>query len=174
MALKLDRQLPNMVLDARSNNTLFGTTDLPVSFSADQRLSLEGDFDKYFTLYCPKEYETDALYVFTPDLMALLVDQSQQFDVEIVDDWMFVYSTKKLNLTDIPTLNHLFRIVDTVGAKAVTQTDRYADERITGPALNMVAPEGRRLKRRFPVFATIVLIGFAAYWIYDFIAGIQN
>ena len=37
-----------------------------------QVLSLEGDFDRYFTLYCPKEYERDALYVFTPDLMALL------------------------------------------------------------------------------------------------------
>ena len=78
-----------MVLDARSNNGLFGGTNLPSQFSKDQILSLEGDFSEYFTLYCPREYERDALYVFTPDLMALLIDQTSTFDVEIVDDWMF-------------------------------------------------------------------------------------
>ncbi|MES2171834.1 MAG: hypothetical protein V4479_14125 [Actinomycetota bacterium] len=133
LAMKLDRALPNMVLDAKSNNGLFGTTDLPLSFSADQRLPLEGDFDKYFTLYCPQEYEQDALYVFTPDLMALLVDQTAQFDVEIVDDWMFLYSSKPLNMSDVPTLNHLFTIVDTVGTKTVSQTERYSDDRIASP-----------------------------------------
>lgn len=42
-------------------------------------LSLEGDFDRYFTLYCPGDYERDALYVFTPDLLALLIDESRHF-----------------------------------------------------------------------------------------------
>src|SRR5690606_15087483 len=83
-AIKLPRKLPNMLLDARNNNSLFGT-NLPVSYRRDQVLSLEGDFDKYFTLYCPRQYERDALYVFTPDLMALLIDESAAFDVEIVD-----------------------------------------------------------------------------------------
>ena len=83
LALQLERRLPNMVLDAKANNSLFGS-DLPISFARDQKLSLEGDFDRYFTLYCPKEYERDALYVFTPDLMALLIDNTAQFDVEIV------------------------------------------------------------------------------------------
>jgi hypothetical protein len=50
VAVKLDVPLPNIVLDATGNNSFFGT-NLPASFGADQRLSLEGDFDEHFTLY---------------------------------------------------------------------------------------------------------------------------
>ena len=155
LAVQLDRSLPNMVLDAKRNNRLFGTTNLPFSFAKDQVLSLEGDFDRYFTLYCPKEYESDALYVFTPDLMALLVDETQRFDVEIVEDWMFLYSAKPLNLVEVPTLTRLFAIIDTVGAKAIGQSERYADDRGGGRAMDMVAPAGQRLRRGWPVFAII-------------------
>jgi uncharacterized membrane protein YfbV (UPF0208 family) len=177
VAMRLDRRLPNMVLDAKSNNTLFGTTDLPLSFSADQKLSLEGDFDNYFTLYCPNKYEEDALYVFTPDLMALLIDQTAEFDVEIVDDWLFLYSTTPLNLSDVPTLNHLFRIIDTVGATAVSQTERYSDNRVatpglTGTTMNAIAPEGRRLKTRWPVIGTIVGVLIFSYWMGSFVYGL--
>ena len=96
LAFNLDRKLPHMVLDSKANNGFFGT-NLPATFDKDQILSLEGDFDKYFTLYCPKQYERDALYVFTPDLMALLIDEAAPFDVEIVDDWMFVYSNVRVH-----------------------------------------------------------------------------
>ena len=48
-----------MVLDARSNNGLFGGTNLPSQFSKDQILTLEGNFSEYFTLYCRREYERD-------------------------------------------------------------------------------------------------------------------
>lgn len=74
VAIRLDRMLPHMILDAKSNNSL--GTNLPVSFSRGQVLSLEGDFDRHVTLYCPREYERDALDVFTPDLMARLVDEA--------------------------------------------------------------------------------------------------
>ncbi len=66
VALRLDAPLPHIVLDAVGNNGLFGGSNLPVHFGADQRLSLEGDFDRYFALYCPTGYERDALYLFTP------------------------------------------------------------------------------------------------------------
>lgn len=165
LALQLDRTLPNMVLDARSNNKAFGGSNLPLNFSPDQRLSLEGDFDKYFTLYCPREYETDALYIFTPDLMALLIDHTNKFDVEIVDHWMLLYSTTILDLTDVPTLEHLFRIVDTVGAKTVSQTHRYADERVGDRSLDAVAPQGKRLTQHVPRWLVIAVIAFMVLWV---------
>ena len=52
LALRLDRKLPNMLLIAKENQGL-GGSDLPGTFHPGQVLSLEGDFDKYFTLYCP-------------------------------------------------------------------------------------------------------------------------
>lgn len=161
LALRLDRRLPHMVLDSRANNLLFGSTNLPVAFSKDQALSLEGDFDKYFTLYCPKEYERDALYVFTPDLMALCIDEASMWDLEIVDDWLFAYASRTIDMTDPGIHQRVWRFVDTVGAKTLSQTDNYADEQAGGRAAfaaNVVAPQGARLKRGVPVAAIIVTI----------------
>jgi hypothetical protein len=164
MALHLDRRLPHMLLDARSNDVL-GMSNLPVTFSRDQVLSLEGDFDRHFTLFCPSEYERDALYVFTPDLMALLIDEAGAFDVEVVDDWMFVYATTPFRMGDPSTMLRLLRIVDTVGAKAVSQTDRYADERIGNRSVNQVAPKGARLRRGVPWATILIAAVFVAVWL---------
>ena len=162
LALHLDRTLPHMVLDSRANNGLFGGSNLPAAFSKNQVLSLEGDFDEYFTLYCPREYERDALYVFTPDLMALLIDNAAPFDVEIVDDWMFVYSARPFLSVDPAVYQRLFRIVDTVGEKTLSQSDRYVDDRIGEFAPNLVAPQGRRLKRGSSVGIVLVIIVIVA------------
>lgn len=166
LALQLDRRLPHMVLDATSNNLIFGST-LPQSFGKDAVLSLEGDFDRYFTLYAPPEYGRDALYVFTPDLMALLIDESSAFDVEIVDDWMFVYSTKPFDLLQSAVWQRLDRIVETVGAKTLSQTGRYADERVADRSLNVVAPQGRRLRRRIGPAAVVVAVAAFAWLAFD-------
>ncbi|HPU03694.1 MAG TPA: hypothetical protein PLY47_07360 [Rhodoglobus sp.] len=170
VALSLDRALPHMVLDSRSNNGLFGGTNLPTVFSKDQVLSLEGDFDRHFILYCPRQYERDALYVFTPDLMALLIDEAAPFDVEIVDSWMFVYSATVFDLRNPAAHQRILRIVDTVGAKTLSRTDLYADERVGSPAANIVAPEGRRLRRGVSVVAVITVIVFGAIWAWSFLA----
>ena len=167
VALSLDRAMPNMVLDAKSNNSLF-TSDLPVTLDKKQILHLEGDFDEHFTLYCPAEYEQDALYIFTPDLMALLIDEAAPFDVELVDEWMFVYSSRPFELTDPAVLQRLFTIADTVGAKALNQTEHYADDRIGDPAENIVAPQGARLKRGVSVFGIVLVVGFVAFWGWNF------
>jgi hypothetical protein len=98
--IQLDRALPHMVLDAVQNDRkILGqrVSNLPARFDLAQRLSREGDFDRYFTLYAPADYERDALYVFTPDLMALLIDEAGSgeggsMDVEIIDDRMYVYA----------------------------------------------------------------------------------
>jgi hypothetical protein len=171
MALQLDRALPNMVLDSNANNGLFGS-NLPATFDKDQVLTLEGDFGNYFTLYCPKQYERDALYVFTPDLMALLIDNASPFDVEIVDKWMFVYSSSAFDLRQPAIHQRLLGIVDTVGAKTLSQTDRYSDERVGDFAANIVAPQGQRLKRGVSVGAIIALVVFAGIWLWPFFGGV--
>jgi hypothetical protein len=175
LAIELDRKLPHMVLDSKANNGLFGGTNLPATFDKDQILSLEGDFDQYFRLYCPKEYERDALYVFTPDLMALLIDNAAPFDVEIVDDWMFVYSASVFPPAQPAVYQRLLRIVETVGAKTLTQTDRYQDDRAAAPfASNIVAPQGTRLKRSVSVGAIIFIAAVALIWGWSFFADVLS
>jgi len=175
LAIQLDRRLPHMVLDSTANNGLFGGTNLPATFDKSQILSLEGDFDRYFTLYCPAEYERDALYVFTPDLMALLIDNAAPLDVEIVDDWMFVYSATPFPPARPEVYQRLLRIVETVGAKTLTQTDRYQDDRVAAPfAANVVAPQGTRLKRSVGVGALILIVVAALIWGWSFVADVMS
>ncbi len=157
LAIHLDRALPHMVLDAKANDQLLASS-LPLSLGREQRLSLEGDFDRHFTLYCPREYERDALYVFTPDLMALLIDEAGAFDVEIVDQWLFVYSPTPLPMGRAAVVQRMLRIVDTVGAKALSRTDRYRDDRVGDFGANTVAPQGRRLKRGVPALFIVVAV----------------
>lgn len=78
--VKLPRRLPHMVLDAKGNN-MWRFSNLSDAIDRSQVLKLEGDFNTYFTLYAPQAYERDALYVFTPDVMAAMIDHGKQYDI---------------------------------------------------------------------------------------------
>ncbi|MBH0055252.1 hypothetical protein I6E74_13855 [Salinibacterium sp. SWN139] len=171
LAFELDRALPHMVLDATRNNQFFGMSNLPQTFAKNQVLTLEGDFNSHFTLYCPREYERDALYIFTPDLMALLIDNVAAYDVEVVDKWLLVYSPKPFDLVDPAQHRRLLGIADTVGTKTVRQSRRYADETIGDYSVNLVAPRGQRLKAGIPAATLVMVALFAAVWGIPFVLG---
>jgi hypothetical protein len=157
MAIGLDRNLPHMILASRRNARR--SRGIPLVIDRKQVLSLEGDFDKHFTLFAPRQYERDALYVFSPDLMALMIDEASFFEVEIVDDWIFFYSPKPFDLTSRRTLRRLVRIARIVGAKTFRQTDRYWDDRTGMPFVaNEVGAPGRRLRTRVSVLAVIGIV----------------
>ena len=132
VAIKLDAPLPNIVLDATSNNSLFGS-NLPATFDRDQKLSLEGDFDQHFSLYCPEGYEQDALYLFTPDIMARFIDHAAALDVEIVDDWLFLYGKREFSGLDPATWAWLFSVVAALLDK-FAQWARWRDDRLHADA----------------------------------------
>lgn len=173
LAITLPRRLPQMILDARSND--HGPfSSLMHRPQSDQVLSLEGDFDRHFRLYVPRGYERDALYVFTPDLMALCIDETGDLDVEIRDDQLIVTRPGGFDLHQITTWERFARIRQTVGALAWNQTDQYVDERTQSPRLafaaqaeHEVAAGGRRLRKRVPrvvwlvagIFAAVILAG---------------
>ena len=139
IAIHLDVPLPNIVLDAIGNNGLFGS-NLPARYAKHQRLSLEGDFDRYFALYCPEGYERDALYLFTPDIMARFMDSAAAFDVEIVDDWLFLYAQRQqVSTLDPATWARMFATVGAVIDK-LAQWARWRDER-----LGQAAAQGQEL-----------------------------
>ena len=165
--VELDRHVPHMLLDATSNNiSLFGKTimsNLPATFKKDQVLSLEGDFNKHFTLYAPQEYKQDAYYIFTPDLMALLIDNAHALDAETIDNKVFFYTPRSgsnSSFTNIDTLQGIVKIIQTVGASMHRRTDYYADENVANRAIDIVATEGRRLKQgvNWIIIVIVVLI----------------
>lgn len=128
VAVRLDVPLPHIVLDAKSNNGLFGS-NLPTALDKSQRLELEGDFNRHFTLYCPEGYERDALYLFTPDIMARFIDDAAALDVEIIDDWLFFYAKRDFVTLDPATWTWLFSVVGAVTEK-LAQWARWRDEKL--------------------------------------------
>ncbi|MDQ2698207.1 MAG: hypothetical protein M3Y46_05380, partial [Actinomycetota bacterium] len=61
-------------------------------------------------------------------------------------------------------LMRMLRIVDTVGAKTVDRTDYYADERIGNRQVNIVAPQGARLRRGISWASIVIPIVVVAVW----------
>lgn len=125
VAMKTDLPLPHIVLNALGNNG-WGTK-LPTSFKKYRRLPLEDDFDKHFGLYCANGYEQDALYLFTPDIMARLFGDAAQLDVEIADGWLFLYSKRKVSTLDAATWAWLFGTVSALMSK-LDQWAKWRDE----------------------------------------------
>lgn len=95
VAVRLPRKLPHILLDARLNEgELFGqpVSDLSDVFHKSQTLSLEGDFNKHFTLYAAKGNEQDALYILSPNVMAFLIDTCTDYDIEFIGDTVYLYT----------------------------------------------------------------------------------
>ena len=151
MGVRLPRKVPHMILDATQNDAKLMSkgiwSNLPVVLRGSQRISLEGDFNNHFTLYAPKQYDVDARYVLTPDVMAALIDVSSTFDVELVDDMAFFY-TPLSNSSDAQVMRDMLTVLKVVGRELHDQTDGYADDRVTDARrTNAVAEQGRRLKK---------------------------
>lgn len=164
--IKLTRHLPNMVLDARKNNLFGSMTNLPDSFDRNQTLSLEGDFNNHFTLYAPKEYERDALYIFTPDVMAAVIDSGRAYDMEVIDDSLMLYSTTPFILDSKGQLNTLLGVIEKIGNELRDQSDYYADERVGNRTANIIAEPGRRLKSGVNAGAIVAFVLVILYFIF--------
>jgi hypothetical protein len=143
LSIRLPRSLPHFVVDAHANGT-----SLPIPLAAKNRVSLEGDFDDHFALYAPTGYERDALYLFTPDVMALLIDETGDLDVEVIGDRLTIYAPELFDLRNPAVWQRLEQIVGLLGAKAIDQAENYSDPRAAGTDSN-VAPAGRRLDQGF-------------------------
>ncbi|KAB1664067.1 hypothetical protein [Pseudoclavibacter sp. CFCC 13611] len=119
--------LPNVLLRRRRRGwPAFSSFLAPAQ---TQRLSLEGDFDRHFDLYCPSGYERDALYLMTPDVMAWLVDDVHGFDVELIDDRVVLRSKYDVVTRDPATWVRLSGAISVL-ERRVRRWERWRDERL--------------------------------------------
>jgi hypothetical protein len=163
--IALPHALPHLMLESRANRRRLGRSNLPWQFRSGQRLRLEGDFDRFFRLYVPDDYERDALRLFTPDLMALLIDRIRPFDVEIVDAALFLYSRVPFDMTAPATYHRALAVAETVGRPAARLALRWRDDRTVSGDL---AWHGRRLAVRpaiGAVLATAYCVAVVVRWI---------
>lgn len=147
ISISLPRRLPHILLDSVKNNYMGFMSNLPGYLRNNQKLMLEGNFNDYFTLYVPEGYGRDALYVLTPDIMRMFIEQAEEYDIEIVDDVLYVYTSGSFDLANQASLEKLFAMAAKIKAEIHHQTDYYADERIGNRGVNVVSRQGQRLKK---------------------------
>ncbi|WP_213814277.1 hypothetical protein [Glaciihabitans sp. dw_435] len=163
--IRLERTTPHIVLENRRSRVLRSSGS---RFRHNQRLSLEGDFDRHFTLYCPEGYERDALYIFTPDLMALMIDVAADCEIELVDGSLILYVGHPWRLWKPRRFAAMLTLTDALGAKATRQTRRYSDDRALPGA--QLAEEGRRLRVRLTAGSILSIAAPLALGIYGVIS----
>ncbi|WP_043674859.1 hypothetical protein [Clavibacter michiganensis] len=124
----LRRELPH--IQVISNRTRLRRELTPtIDVARSQRLELEGDFDRHAALYCPDGYERDALYLFTPDVMAVLVDRVRGFDVEIRGDRLLLRSPADMVTLDPDRWHDVLDATAALMAK-VDRWERWRDDRL--------------------------------------------
>ena len=135
LAVTLPAVLPHLILDATSNNGI--GSDLPARIERVQRLSLEGDFDRWFHLYAPIKYRADALYFLTPDVMASLIDTASDFNIEIIDDTLVCFTSSTVNFATPGPWQSIQAILG-AASRIATTARRYRDERVPGQGIPQV------------------------------------
>ena len=73
----------HIVLDSKLNNSM--RSNLKKDKLPRQQVELEGDFPRHFKLYCNEGQQVIALQIIAPDIMAYLLDNLLNADIEIVD-----------------------------------------------------------------------------------------
>lgn len=152
MEMSLSRRLPHIMIDARGNGSL--RQMLP----GTQRLSLEGDFDRYFSVYVPNGYERDALELLTPDVMVCLIDHGRRWDIEIVEDRLVVASRRFRKRSDRLEYTAMLYFSELFGQELGHQARTYSDPRAERPR-SQVAAAGRRLRRRSAAWGAAAFVG---------------
>jgi len=104
-----------------------------VRIAGGTKLAGSSEFDGIFTLHCPKDYERDALYIFTPDLLAALIDYAPGSELELIDNTAYLYMSKEPELWKPEVANALDAVIDKLSTVLERQTHRYRDERVDQP-----------------------------------------
>lgn len=174
--IPLPSEAPRIQL--RSRRGAGALSALPRAPRGRHELRLEGNFSDVFAVTVPTGYETDALYVLTPDLMAILLDNAADLDLEIVDRVLHVYFPP-LDLTEDEELARFLTVVAALFDRFGRRTLLYRDEsappldprayRRSGDTLSHAARKIDTRARLGPVVAAVLaplaplLIGLA--WI---------
>lgn len=98
--------MPDIVLAAREG--IFSM--LPWKGNWGEHIELEGDFNKYFRLSVPKNYGTEAYEIFTPDVMATLIDKAQGLNFEFNGNRLYIYLAGIISTKE--KMQSMFDLVD--------------------------------------------------------------
>lgn len=159
LAITLPQPRPHLVIDSLVDSRN-GESSFPVRFSPSQRLTLEGNFNRYFAVYAPVKHKLHAVDVLAPDVMQILMEHAAYCDVELVDNrlyfyWPLVVADKKDYVRMFTTAEIVLREVQHKLTRPTGQQESIS----ATPA----AASGARLKRGWSSNAISLVIISAAF-----------
>jgi len=108
--VKLPKLFPQVLLDSNKNDQGM-LSNVAVSYQADQRLGLEGDFSNYFDFYSPMGLQVNTLSLLAPNFMQILVDSAPYVDVEFYGNEMILMTKEPLFTTKV--MNAVYSALET-------------------------------------------------------------
>jgi hypothetical protein len=96
--IKLEDKLPYIFLKSKTMDV--DTANWPAA--KREKLQLEGDFNQFFNVFVQEGCEIEALEVFTPDIMQILIDDYKEISFEVVGSSLYIYVRKTIgNKSDL-------------------------------------------------------------------------
>ena len=161
---ELQRTVPHLIFDSRSGKR----RQFKNIYLQSQRISLEGNFDRYFDMYSPEHYQIDTLSFITPEVMQAMLSL-KQYDIELINGKVLCYAP----LLDPADFDEFVRVCAVLAAEINDNIGSYRDGRLQGDdRKTTVTPYARALlespRRHMPTFilATIAAIAFVGAAIY--------
>lgn len=121
-------KLPSMILDSKKTEAV-EEFSIPVNF-----VSLEGDFDEYFSLYCRKDDQINALSIITPDVMQALIQVAPLVDIEISDNYIYLITRGNIAVS---TVKKALKAVDIVASEFSHQASHHRSGDMTAKQLRV-------------------------------------
>lgn len=151
--------LPHMMLEVKGSKTR------NYAFSSSQRVTLDSEFAKRFTLYVTEGSEPVALQLFTPEVLRLIAQTGSGFNIEVVEDRIVIHSVRLFRLERPRDQVRVFRLADGAGRALVKNAAAVehdappsmlategGDGLLTGTPRN----NGQMLRTRYSVSGTIL------------------
>ena len=132
------------------------------------RLSLEGDFSNAFNVYAPTGYDSDLRYILPPDFMAFLVDHANMFDIEFIDNEVYLYGVNFFSLTDPNSIEKLFGYAYDFQQAIHHHLVPYVDWRVGNYQAKTISVAGKQLSKALPRYLAsfiIVVVILLAYYL---------
>jgi hypothetical protein len=150
--------IPEFFVDGHKGEgkTLYATEYAHIHHS--QKLGLEGDFDKYFQVYAPIDYEVEVLEFLSPDVMDLLKENLRSYDMK-VKYGIFELNTiiYELDSTEKIVNQVISKFVRKVSGSTVDEKMRMSSARIDSDTEFEAMKIGKRLVST-STFVTILLV----------------
>ncbi|WP_449407435.1 hypothetical protein [Microbacterium maritypicum] len=122
--LPLPSAVPHIVL-ANRTRSIIPTLGLGRGAA---KMELEGEFASVFRLIVPDGYQQDALYIFTPDLMARVIDLGSRAEIELVSDRLYVYLPGSTRFDRAEVMQAAVTLAEEFHRRFAARTAMYRDD----------------------------------------------